>query len=154
MPIGQLGTQSVTAVIPGTVDVVVTGTADVVDQQLYNLLEETTYSLPNGDLAQVVTSPAITPADPAVFKVTTGGTAVTVFNASELNVGGIVTNPTGATESLFIDIVNTPGTLAPGTNGTTFELVPGQTFLVPPNISTAVEVNAVTNGHSFTAVAL
>jgi hypothetical protein len=150
MPVGCWGPSQVT--VSGTV--AVSGTVSVLDSQVLAALESVIETLPNGDKAIVEGSPAIAPGNPTSFSVVHGGTAVPVFNALSLNIGGIVTNPIEATESLFIDIVNTPGTVAPGANGTTFELVPGQPFIVPPNISTAVEVNAVTSGHSFTAVAL
>jgi hypothetical protein len=87
----------------------------------------------------------------AAFSVVTGGTAVAAFTPSMLLLGGVITNPQNATESLFVDAVNTPGTVAPGANGTTTELLAGQSFRVPGGLSGAVQVNAVTSGHAFTA---
>lgn len=79
-----------------------------------------------------------------------GGTAVTVFNPPGGG-GGRIINPFDATESLFLDIVNAPGTTAPGASGTTFELVAGQQFDIPAGFGGIVRANAVTNGHAFTA---
>lgn len=98
-----------------------------------------------------VLPPLATAAAGAATVVTTGGTAVTVFPASTIIQQGLITNPFDATESLFVDIVNAPGTTAPGTNGTTFELTAGATFVVPP-ITNLVRANAATSGHVFTAV--
>lgn len=86
----------------------------------------------------------------AATSVATGGTPVTVF--TNLHKGGAyITNPNAATESLFVDEVNPAGTTAPGTHGTTIELVAGQTQVFPANVG-SVTANAVTSGHAFTAV--
>src|SRR6185437_8815590 len=79
-------------------------------------------------------------------KITTGGTAVTVFAVDTVN-GGFITNPNDATESLFVDCFTTAGTVSPGASGTTIELVPGQSFVIPTGLSNAVTANAVTSGH-------
>jgi hypothetical protein len=78
-----------------------------------------------------------------------GGTAVTVFGGT-VNHGRVI-NPFNATESLFLDYVNTAGTVAPGASGTTFELVPGQSENVPDGFTGTLTANAATNGHTFTA---
>lgn len=92
---------------------------------------------------------------PLVFAVTTGGTAVVVWNSTAPNIvpsdGAVIINPKAATESLFVNIVNTAGTTAPGANGTTVELAAGDAFTVPPGFVGTVSVNAVTSGHTFTA---
>lgn len=80
------------------------------------------------------------------FTVTTGGTAVNAIIAAN---GGIITNPANASESLWVDPINAAGTAAPGTNGTTFEVPPGQSFsCFPGNTS----VNAVSSNHTFTCI--
>jgi len=89
-------------------------------------------------------------AAPLAFAVAVGGTAVAAFSNARLSAGAIV-NPFAATESLFVDLVNVAGTTAPGTHGTTVELVPGQAFDLPANFGGVVSVNAVTSGHAFTA---
>lgn len=91
---------------------------------------------------------APTPVVGAATAVATGGTAVTVFPF--VTTEGNITNPGTATESLFVDIVNTAQTSAPGTAGTNLELLAGQTYAVPPTAH-AVSVNAITSGHTFTA---
>jgi hypothetical protein len=48
-------------------------------------------------------------------------------------------------------MVNAAGVVAPGANGTTVELVPGQSQAFPALV-TSISVNAVTTGHAFTAV--
>lgn len=89
-------------------------------------------------------------AAPLATVVAVGGVAVSAFSGADLAFGAIV-NPFNASESLFVNIVNTAGTTAPGGNGTTVELVPGQAFPLPANFGGVVSVNAVTNGHTFTA---
>lgn len=93
--------------------------------------------------------------NPLTFTVTTGGTPVTVWQTTATTQvptdGAVIINPKAATESLFVDIVNAPGTTAPGTNGTTVELAAGDAFTVPPNFDGTVYANAATNGHTFTA---
>lgn len=85
--------------------------------------------------------------------ITNGGTAVVVFPGGSIINQGIIVNPPEATESLFVDWINTPGTTAPGVNGTTFEVQIGQQITVPP-VKSATMANAITNGHTFTAVSL
>jgi hypothetical protein len=92
---------------------------------------------------------------PLAFVVAVGGTPVAAFATTATSQvpteGAIITNPFSATESLFVDIVNAAQTSAPGTNGTTVELKAGGSFVVPPNFSGVVSVNAVTSAHAFTA---
>lgn len=90
---------------------------------------------------------------PAFHTIAAGGTAVSPFAGTILKAGGFVTNPLNATESLWIDLYGTAGTVAPGINGTTFELVAGQTFSLPAGFGGTVSVNAATGGHTFSAVA-
>lgn len=113
-----------------------------------------TGSLPGGTatLGTVhILTPALTPVAGLAFAVATGGTAVTVFSAGSIVNQAYIVNPIGATESLFVDPVTTAGTTAPGTTGTTTELAAGQSYTIGPTTK-AVSVNAVTSGHSFTAV--
>ena len=72
--------------------------------------------------------------------------------------GGFITNPAtnidqgiapAAAEPLYLSIL---GAAAAAETATTFKLAPGQTFLVPPGLTSNVSVNANTNGHSFSAV--
>lgn len=88
------------------------------------------------------------------FSVAVGGTAVNAILAGTVHGGALITNPLGAPggESLFIDMVNAPGTVAPGANGTTIELVPGQSYLFPQGLQNLVQANAATNGHTFTCL--
>jgi hypothetical protein len=92
------------------------------------------------------------PSAPTNTAVATGGTAVPVFATMPVN-GGYVTNPYSAAESLFIDPINNADTVAPGAHGTTSELTAGQSYFVAPGTSGSLSANAVTNGHTFTAVA-
>jgi len=82
-----------------------------------------------------------------VFTVAVGGTAVSPLVG--IVHGARIVNPAAAVESLFVDLVNAAGTAAPGANGTTEELLPGQAFNAPPTSGT-VSVNAATGGHTFT----
>lgn len=95
---------------------------------------------------------AVTAKNPAASSVVTGGTAVTVFAAGAITGGGFIANPLNATESLWLDLVNVPGTTAPGASGTTVEIPIGGSFTIPAGLSNAVRINAVTAGHAFTAV--
>jgi hypothetical protein len=93
---------------------------------------------------------------PLATSITNGGTAVAVFaEVSGASVvpsdGAVIVNPWSASESLFVDIVNNAGTVAPGSNGTTVELKAGASFPVPANFKGTVTANAVTSGHTFSA---
>ena len=90
---------------------------------------------------------AVTPIAGLVSIVTTGGTAVTAIAASPN--GGFITNPSTATEYLFVNPVTTATTTA---SGTTFGLAPGQTWEVIAGQTTVTSVNAVTSGHAFSSV--
>jgi hypothetical protein len=93
-----------------------------------------------------------TAAAASAFAIVTGGTPVVVFTAGSIINGGYIVNPNEATESLFVDMINSPGTVAPGTHGTTIELTAGASLPMPAKLTGAVEANAVTSGHSFTAI--
>ena len=100
---------------------------------------------------------AVTPVTPVaglVSEVAVGGTPVTVFDA--LPNGGFITNPASNTdqgianaESLY---VNPVGAASLEANGTTFEILPGGTWEVIPGQTTTTTVNAVSDGHKFSAV--
>jgi len=93
-----------------------------------------------------------TPAAGSSFSIVTGGTAQNVFAANSIVTQGLIVNPKNATESLFIDLVNPAQNVqGGGTNGTSIELSPGQSFSCPPS-TLPVSVNAVTAGHTFIAV--
>ena len=101
--------------------------------------------------AVVVNTLATTPVA-GTFSITTGGTAVNAFAANAVVSGGFIRNPYNATESLFVDIVNAAQNVqGGGTNGTSVELLAGDTFYVLPSTK-AVSVNAATSGHVFVAV--
>jgi hypothetical protein len=127
--------------ISGTVDignvVTITGTVDVLG----------TVEIGN----TVTVEPASgAPAAGSAHSITTGGTPVAVFAPNSILNNGFVINPLAATESLFVDAVNAPGTVAPGANGTTIELAAGDAFTFGPNTGT-VMANAATSAHTFTA---
>lgn len=90
----------------------------------------------------------VTPVAGANSVVTTGGTAVIAAGASPN--GGFITNPSTATEYLFVDPVSaTPGLAA---QGTVFGLAPGQTWDLIAGQTTPTYVNAASNGHTFSVV--
>lgn len=98
-------------------------------------------------------SPIVAATAGAAHIVVTGGTAVTAIAANAAGIhGGLIINPHGASESLFVDVVNTAGTTAPGVNGTTVELIAGERLELPAGLINAVSVNAVTSSHGFTAL--
>lgn len=92
------------------------------------------------------------PAPGQAFSIATGGTAIQVFNPLPPG-GALVVNPLAATESLFCDPINAPGTTAPGPGGTTTELPAGGRFIVPPGlVGGPLRCNGATTGHTFTAI--
>jgi hypothetical protein len=94
----------------------------------------------------------VTPSGVASFAIVAGGTAQVVFAAGSIATGAFITNPSGASESLFVDPVNAAQvSITGGTYGTTTELKPGYSYLCKPS-SKAVSVNAATTGHAFIAV--
>lgn len=90
----------------------------------------------------------------AISYIPAAGLPVVVFYAPPS--GAIVTNPFSAAdqgipfaEALYVDLVN-PAAL--GETGTTIPLQPGQSYSIPPGITTNVWVNAATTGHRFSAL--
>lgn len=92
---------------------------------------------------------SITPTVMPVTTVVTGAVAVTALPGGTNPSGGFITNPIAAPGNLFVDIVNTAGTLE---SATCVELVPGQSFALPGPILTGVSVNSSSAGHVFTGV--
>ena len=94
-------------------------------------------------------------ADPLAFTMAIGGTAQAVWSTTATTSvpsgGAVIKNPVGASEPLYVDIVNAAQVAEPGTNGTTTELAAGQSFVVPPNFRGTVTVNATTTGHAYVA---
>lgn len=82
--------------------------------------------------------------------VTTAGVAVPVIPAQAK--GGWITNPPGASASLFINPLMAGGIAAGGNNGTDFELQPGATWLIVPLQNSITWANAPDNGHVFSAI--
>lgn len=128
---GSVGAASVVT-ISGTVDVAVTGQPISVTGTV-----------------DVASTPGV-PVAGLATEIVTGGTPVAVF-VNTTHDGAFITNPNAASESIFVDAVNNADTIAPGVNGTTIELVAGQSQEFPALTGT-VTANAVTNGHTFTAV--
>jgi len=98
----------------------------------------------------VVLTPALTSV------VTFGGTSVLAADTTMGHVGGLIFNPRhskdqgiGKAESLFVSLLGPVAKLEIDAVTGTIELVPGQSFLVPP--LTNAWVNAASNGHKFAA---
>ena len=89
----------------------------------------------------------VTPFACPITIVTTGGTAVLAI-PSRVN-GGIIVNPSNASESLFVDQTKTATTTSGATN---YALAAGQSWFVIPGSSIGISVNAVTSAHSFFCV--
>lgn len=123
---GSISNNSGTAVVSGTVSI---------DPQPIEVQIDPNPSVPQPGLASEIVS---------------AGTAVTVF-ANTTADGAYIVNPNGAPGSLFVDEVNVADTASPGTNGTTVELVAGQSQSFLP-ISGQVTANSLNNGHTFVAV--
>jgi len=79
---------------------------------------------------------------------TTAGSPVLVFPAN-IN-GGYITNPATASSTLFID----PTGAAPlqVAQGTTFGIVPGQTWYAIPGQTTTTSLVSTDANHEFTAI--
>lgn len=91
----------------------------------------------------------------ATSAVLVAGQPVTVADGPLI--GGIIVNPALAldqdlpeVEVLYLDDTGAPATL--DTSATTFALQPGQTFIIPPNQTTSISVNAASAGHAFSAI--
>lgn len=105
-----------------------------------------------------VSGAGYTPAAGAATAIVTGGTAVTAVSGP-IN-GGYIINPSNASgqgiatsESLYVDMVNTPGSTDAAANGTTSLIVTGGNFSLPAVAAGVnVKVNAATAGHKFTVV--
>ena len=94
---------------------------------------------------------AKTPVAGLAFEVVTGGSPVEVFAPNSIANGAVIANPSTATANLLLDFVNTPGTTAPGTFGTTIEIFAGEKFDIPAGLTTPVQVNSTDSAHFFTA---
>jgi hypothetical protein len=88
-----------------------------------------------------------------VTQIDVGGLSVLVADTKMGDKGGLIRNPLSpsdqgldVSESLWVNLLGSAVTAA--VNGTV-EIVPGQTFLCPPNVN--VWVTAVSSGHKFTA---
>jgi hypothetical protein len=97
-------------------------------------------------LFQITYEPATGP-----HVITTGGTAVDVFGPGELTTQGVIYNPTTAPGILYVDAINPAQTTSPGSNGTTFEILPGGSFVYQANMNT-ITANSATSGHAFAAM--
>ena len=98
----------------------------------------------------------IVPYRAAVTVVTTGGSPVVAIFGGVA--GGLIVNPSNVAdqgvspvEPLYVDLVG-PAALAE--TATTYEVQPGQWFVVPAGQTTNVSVNAKTSGHQFSAIVL
>ena len=106
----------------------------------------------------VVNSPTGTIIPRAGLASTVTGTALAVA-VGPIN-GGYILNPStasaqglGATENIYVDLVNPPGNSDATANGTTSLIAAGQSFTIPAlDASVTVWVNAPSAGHHITVV--
>ena len=89
-------------------------------------------------------------------RINAGGVSVIAVYPSGL--GGFITNPVSAhdqalasPEPLYVSLV---GPAAVTETSTTVELLPGETFHLPPNVTTPVWVNAASTGHALSVISL
>lgn len=87
-----------------------------------------------------------TPVAFTAYTVVTGGTANNAFAASVARKGCYITNPSTATEPLYVNPVTTAVISETNANS---RLAAGQTWVCPPGITTAVSVIATTTAHAF-----
>ncbi len=142
----QQGQGSATGGAPATVSELAGG---IVQSPTLSVGEQAALSLTT-DGALIVGGPTLTPVGAAVFEIVTAGTAVVAFPADSILNGGYIVNPNA--NSIFVDMVNTAGTVSPGPNGTTSELLTGDKFTLPGPLTTAVTVNGTVAAQSFVAV--
>ena len=98
----------------------------------------------------------VTPVPGLASVVTVGGTAVEVVGVGPN--GGFITNPASSSdqgispnpESLYVDPTGANPTI--GAFGTTFEIVPGGSWLLIPGQTTPTMVNAASSGHRFSVI--
>jgi len=81
---------------------------------------------------------------------TTGAISVPVVALGQDINGGWITNPSTATEPLYVDPTGAAPQLAEG--GTTFAIWPGGTYVAIPGQGTVTQVVAPDLNHPFTAV--
>ncbi len=97
-------------------------------------------------LSIVIDAP-YTPAAPSgATTITTGGTAQTLCAAGSVARGGILKNPSTATELLLYTLDGTTPAATEG--GSTFGLQAGESAVLPAS-TLAVKVVAATTGHAF-----
>lgn len=107
-----------------------------------------------GDQPIAVTIAAGAPPAPVTYVVgdatviAAGPSSTVVFAAGEIITGAVITNPTNATENLYVNPVAAATTTESAGN---FALAPGQSFSFGPAVG-AISANAVTAGHVFSAV--
>lgn len=89
----------------------------------------------------------VTPVPGQNSVVVTGGVPVIAVPANPN--GGVMTNPSTATEYLFVNPVTNAATTA---SGTTFGLAPGQSWTIIPGQTTPTTCNAANSGHAFSVV--
>ena len=99
-----------------------------------------------------MTATPVTPIPGNASEVVTGGVPVTAILGGPN--GGTITNPVSAAdqgiaeaENLYVDPVTGAASLQG--NGTTFTLLPGQSWEVIKGQTTVTSVNAATGGHKF-----
>lgn len=80
--------------------------------------------------------------------ITAGGSSQTVFAAGTIVTGAWITNPSVATENLFVNVAG--GTASTTEGGANFVLFPGQTLAVGP-ATNAITITGATTGHAFSA---
>lgn len=90
------------------------------------------------------------PTTPTDFTVVTGGLAVNPWPGKHVTAGGFIYNPSGNTDTIFVDFVNTAQDASPGTLGTSVDLEPGNSIPIPTGYIT-VTVNCATPGVAFVA---
>lgn len=81
-----------------------------------------------------------------VSTVTTGGVAVTAFNAGNRKKGGYITNPPDAPDNLVINELTTASGIV--TAGSNFVIMPGGTQILAPSLL-GVSVISATSSHVF-----
>jgi uncharacterized cupin superfamily protein len=92
--------------------------------------------------------PSVTIVTPSNYTITTGGVSQVLFSANSINTGAWVTNPTTATENLYVCPAG--GNCITSEGGGVYALTAGQSFYLP-HAQNAVTVTAPTTGHVFSA---
>ena len=105
-------------------------------------------SAPLADAQTAALAPSVTVVTPSNYTIAIGGVSQILFSANSINTGAWITNPTTASENLYVCPAG--GSCSTTEGGGVYALTAGQSFYLP-HVANAVTVAASTTGHVFSA---